>query len=65
MRFDAGELLANAAWASALTYVGALLRSSYDISPAVVALGLALTAAAMLPGTFAARRGPIARPPGC
>lgn len=55
-RFTAGELLANAAWASVLTYVGALLLESYDISPAVVALGLGATAAAMLPGTFAARR---------
>jgi MFS transporter, DHA1 family, inner membrane transport protein len=55
-RFTAGELLANAAWASVLTYVGALLLESYDLSPAVVALGLGATAAAMLPGTFAARR---------
>ena len=55
-RFAVGELLANAAWASVLTYAGALLLSSYDISPAVVALGLGATAVAMLPGTFAARR---------
>ena len=55
-RFTAGELLANAAWASVLTYVGALLLDSYDLSPAVVALGLSATAAAMLPGTFVARR---------
>jgi predicted MFS family arabinose efflux permease len=55
-RFTAGELLANAAWASVLTYAGALLLGSYDIAPAVVALGLGMTAAAMLPGTFAARR---------
>jgi len=55
-RFTAGELLANAAWASVLTYVGALLLESYDLSPAIVALGLGATAAAMLPGTFAARR---------
>jgi len=55
-RFTAGELLANAAWASVLTYVGALLLVSYDLSPAVVALGLSATAAAMLPGTFVARR---------
>ena len=39
-RFAAGELLANAAWASVLTYSGALLLGSYDLSPAVVALGL-------------------------
>src|SRR6476619_3024386 len=39
-RFAAGELLANAAWASVLTYAGALLRESYDLTPAVVALGL-------------------------
>jgi predicted MFS family arabinose efflux permease len=55
-RFTAGELLANAAWASVLTYVGALLLESYDLSPATVALGLGATAAAMLPGTFVARR---------
>jgi predicted MFS family arabinose efflux permease len=55
-RFAGGELLANAAWASVLTYSGALLLSSYHLSPAVVALGLGTTAAAMVPGTFAARR---------
>jgi predicted MFS family arabinose efflux permease len=55
-RFAAGELLANAAWAGVLTYSGALLLESYRISPGVVALGLALMAAAMLPGTFTARR---------
>jgi predicted MFS family arabinose efflux permease len=56
-RFTAGELLANAAWAGVLTYVGALLISSYDLSPATVATGLGAAAAAMLPGTFTARRG--------
>jgi predicted MFS family arabinose efflux permease len=55
-RFAAGELLANAAWAGVLTYAGVLLLGSYDLSPAVVALGLGAMAAAMLPGTFAARR---------
>lgn len=55
-RFTLGELLANAAWASVLTYAGALLLDSYDISPATVALGLGAMAVAMLPGTFAARR---------
>ena len=55
-RFTAGELLANAAWASVLTYAGALLLASYDVSAAVVALGLGVTAAAMVPGTFSARR---------
>jgi DHA1 family inner membrane transport protein len=55
-RFAAGELLANAAWASVLTYSGALLLESYSTSPAVAALGLGLVAAAMLPGTFTARR---------
>jgi predicted MFS family arabinose efflux permease len=55
-RFAAGELLANAAWASVLTYSGALLLESYEISPGVVALGLGLMATAMLPGTFTARR---------
>jgi DHA1 family inner membrane transport protein len=55
-RFAAGELLANAAWASVLTYSGALLLESYAISPAVVALALGLMATAMLPGTFTARR---------
>jgi predicted MFS family arabinose efflux permease len=62
-RFTAGELLANGAWASVLTYGGALLLTSYDVSPAVVALGLALTATAMLPGTFAARRRAAAATP--
>jgi predicted MFS family arabinose efflux permease len=55
-RFAGGELLANAAWASVLTYSGTLLRDSYAISPTVVALGLGLMATAMLPGTFTARR---------
>jgi predicted MFS family arabinose efflux permease len=55
-RFAAGELLANAAWASVLTYAGALLVESYGISPPAVALGLGASAVAMLPGTFTARR---------
>ena len=55
-RFSAGELLANAAWASVLTYAGALLLASYDVAPATAALGLGAMAVAMLPGTFAARR---------
>jgi predicted MFS family arabinose efflux permease len=54
--FAAGELLANAAWASVLTYSGALLLASYDLSPTVAALGLGAMAAAMIPGTFTARR---------
>src|SRR5204863_1562530 len=37
-RFAFGELLANAAWASVLTYSGALLLESYSISAAVAAL---------------------------
>jgi predicted MFS family arabinose efflux permease len=63
-RFAGGELLANAAWASVLTYSGALLLESYRISPAVVALGLGLMATAMLPGTFAAVGTPRMRPRG-
>ncbi len=55
-RFAAGELLANGAWASVLTYGGALLLDSYGLTPAVVALGLGAMAAAMVPGTFVARR---------
>jgi predicted MFS family arabinose efflux permease len=55
-RFAAGELLANAAWASVLTYAGALLVDSYGVSPAVAAFGLGGAAVAMLPGTFSARR---------
>jgi predicted MFS family arabinose efflux permease len=54
-RFAAGELLANAAWASVLTYAGALLVTSYGVSPAVAAFGLGTAAVAMLPGTFRAR----------
>jgi predicted MFS family arabinose efflux permease len=59
-RFTTGELLANAAWASVLTYVGALLLASYDVSPVIVAVGLGATAAAMVPGTFTARRHAVA-----
>jgi predicted MFS family arabinose efflux permease len=55
-RFAAGELLANAAWASVLTYAGALLLESYDLTPAAAAFGLGAMAAAMVPGTFLARR---------
>jgi predicted MFS family arabinose efflux permease len=55
-RFAAGELLANAAWASVLTYAGALLVDSYDLAPGAVALALGAAAVAMLPGTFTARR---------
>src|SRR5215217_3338444 len=55
-RFAVGELFANAAWASVLTYAGALLLESYDLTPAVVALGLGAMAGAMVPGTFLARR---------
>lgn len=55
-RFAGGELLANAAWASVLTYSGVLLFESYDLTPALVALGLGGVAAAMVPGTFAARK---------
>ena len=55
-RFAVGELLANAAWASVLTYSGALLLDSYHLPATVTALGLAAMAAAMVPGTFLARR---------
>lgn len=55
-RFALAELLANAAWASVLTYAGALLIESYGLSADVVALGLGAMAVAMLPGTFTARR---------
>jgi len=55
-RFAAAELLANAAWASVLTYCGALLVESYGASRETVALGLSAVAAAMVPGTFLGRR---------
>jgi len=55
-RFAVGELFASAAWASVLTYAGALLLESYDLTPAVVGLGLGAVAGAMVPGTFLARR---------
>jgi predicted MFS family arabinose efflux permease len=55
-RFAGAELLANAAWTGVLTYSGALLLQSYDVSPTDVALELGLMAIAMLPGTFIARR---------
>ena len=54
-RFAAGELLANAAWASVLTYAGALLLDSYDLTRRRRARPRPV-AAAMLPGTFLARR---------
>jgi len=55
-RFSTAELLANAAWASVLTYCGALLIESYGSSRATVAIGLGVVAAAMVPGTFVGRR---------
>jgi DHA1 family inner membrane transport protein len=60
-RFAGGELLANAAWAGVLTYSGALLLESYDLSAGLTALCLGAMAVAMLPGTFTARR-LVARP---
>jgi MFS transporter, DHA1 family, inner membrane transport protein len=56
MRFTAGELFANAAWAGVLTYAGTLLIEGYGAPGGVVSIGLAISAAAMVPGTFAARR---------
>jgi MFS transporter, DHA1 family, inner membrane transport protein len=56
-RFTAGELLANAAWAGVLTYSGALLIESYGAARGTVSAGLGVAAAAMVPGTFLARRG--------
>jgi DHA1 family inner membrane transport protein len=55
-RFTLAELLANAAWASVLTYSGALLIETYGASRETVALGLGAIAAAMVPGTFVGRR---------
>jgi predicted MFS family arabinose efflux permease len=55
-RFTAGELLANAAWAGVLTYSGALLIEGYGAPRGTVAAGLAVAAAAMVPGTLAGRR---------
>jgi DHA1 family inner membrane transport protein len=54
-RFAFAELLANAAWASVLTYSGALLIETYGASRTTVALGLSAVAAAMVPGTFVGR----------
>lgn len=59
-RFAAGELLANAAWASVLTYSGVLLIEGGGASHATVALGLAIVAAAMVPGTHSGRRHAVA-----
>jgi DHA1 family inner membrane transport protein len=56
-RFTAGELFANAAWAGVLTYAGTLLIESYGAERGTVSAGLGLAAAAMVPGTFVARRG--------
>jgi MFS transporter, DHA1 family, inner membrane transport protein len=55
-RFTAGELLANAAWAGVLTYAGALLIEGYGAPRGTVSAGLALSAAAMVPGTLLGRR---------
>jgi MFS transporter, DHA1 family, inner membrane transport protein len=55
-RFSTAELLANAGWASVLTYCGALLIESYGCSRTTVAIGLGIMAAAMVPGTFVGRR---------
>jgi predicted MFS family arabinose efflux permease len=55
-RFTAAELLANAAWAGVLTYAGTLLIEGDGASRGVVSAGLALSAAAMVPGTFVGRR---------
>jgi DHA1 family inner membrane transport protein len=55
-RFTAAELLANAAWAGVLTYSGALLIEGYGAPRGVVSTGLAIAAAAMVPGTFLGRR---------
>jgi DHA1 family inner membrane transport protein len=55
-RFSTAELLANAAWASVLTYCGALLIEGYGCSRATVGFGLGVMAAAMVPGTFVGRR---------
>jgi predicted MFS family arabinose efflux permease len=55
-RFAGGELMANGAWAGVLTYSGALLLESYEVSAGVTALCLGAMAVAMLPGTFTARR---------
>jgi predicted MFS family arabinose efflux permease len=56
-RFAGAELLANAGWAAVLTYSGSLLVESYGASATTAAAGLALMAAAMVPGTFLGRRG--------
>ena len=55
-RFSAAELLANGAWAGVLTYAGSLLIENYGAPRATVSLGLAMAAAAMVPGTFVGRR---------
>jgi predicted MFS family arabinose efflux permease len=54
-RFTAGELFANAAWAGVLTYAGALFIEGYGAPRGLVTTGLAVTAAAMVPGTFLGR----------
>jgi predicted MFS family arabinose efflux permease len=51
-----GELLAFAAWAGTLVFVGAMLVESYGSSPATAGLLLGLAAVVYLPGNFLARR---------
>jgi MFS transporter, DHA1 family, inner membrane transport protein len=52
----AGELLAYSAWGGTLTFAGALMIESYDASPGLVGVLLAITAAAYFPGNMLARR---------
>jgi hypothetical protein len=52
------ELLSwGAGLVAVLTYAGALVLESCGVSTAVVGLGLGAGAVAMVPGTFAGRRG--------
>lgn len=55
-RWATGELLAYAAWSGTLVYAGALFIQSYDATPLVAGLVLAIAAVAYIPGNFLARR---------
>jgi DHA1 family inner membrane transport protein len=51
-----GELFAYSAWSGVVVYAGALLVRSYGVTPALAALAIGASAAAVFPGNLIARR---------